>query len=298
MDLVAEELFGYARGSYMHGLINQDLLSYEYEVSSLVIALGIQWSRWNFIDVGANIGYFPVILKSLFGESVSVDAFEAHPSLAAMCSNGMSGWQSSAKTHQIALSRESGSAKFYLSAKTDSSNSLNSRFRPHKQVIDVRVSTLDDIFFGDAELTMFEPQNPTILKIDVESTEPDVLAGGQRFIEVQRPHIICEVLAGRTEDQINDFCSKNSYTPIRLTKHAMHVEREVYGDPSYEFRDWYLSPSELNLNIERNFILVSTLNSLSSKGADHKQPVRKFLQKRPMRTLLRFKRLMRRQRPD
>ena len=121
MDLVAEELFGYARGSYMHGLINQDLLSYEYEVSSLVIALGIQWSRWNFIDVGANIGYFPVILKSLFGESVSVDAFEAHPSLAAMCSN-MSGWQSSAKPTKLRC-RESQKRKFYLSAKTDSSNS-------------------------------------------------------------------------------------------------------------------------------------------------------------------------------
>ena len=261
MGLKDQGVFSYAEGSYMHELVNDDPLAYEYEVTSLLSALGIQWTNWNLIDVGANIGYFPVILKSLFGESIRIDAFEPHPNIAAMCSSGISEWSGSAKTHQIALSSESGTAKFYLSAKTDSSNSLNSSFRTHKEIIDVTVSTLDEFFLSRAEFTMFEPENPTVLKIDVESTEPDVLLGGKRFIERHRPHIICEVLAGRTEDQLNEFCSKNSYTPIRLTRRSLSVEEMVVGDPTYEFRDWYLSPSGLSETTERNFTVFSRLNS-------------------------------------
>ena len=263
----------------MHGLVNDGPLAYEYEVTSLLCALGIQWAKWNFIDVGANIGYFPVILKSLFGESLRVDAFEPHPSIAAMCTSGTSEWYDSAKTHQIALSSESGTAKFYLSAKTDTSNSLNSRFRSHKEVIDIEVSTLDEFFFDGAKFTMFDPENPTVLKIDVESTEPDVLSGGTRFIEAHRPHIICEVLAGRTEDQLNEFCSKNRYTPIRLTRQSMYVEASVFGDRTYEFRDWYLSPSELSETTERNFTVFSGINSLHLHRAQPTSSALRRLQK-------------------
>ena len=245
----------------MYDLLRNDPGSYEPEVTSLVCALGSQWARWNFVDVGANIGYFPVILKSLFGESLNVDAFEPHPEIAAMCAKGVKDWPRSAKTHQIAISRISGTAQFYLSAKTDTSNSLNSRFRRHKKIIDVQVSTLDEVLMGDTKSTVFDSQYPTVLKIDVESTEPDVLAGGTKFIEEHRPHIICEILAGRTEMQVNEFCSANSYKCFRFTKDTLIEEREVLGDPTYEFRDWYLCPSDLDETTARNFNIFQKLYS-------------------------------------
>jgi hypothetical protein len=43
--------------------------------------------------------------------------------------------------------------------------------------------------------------NLDLVKVDTESTEPDILEGMASVLEQHRPHIFCEVLAGRADER-------------------------------------------------------------------------------------------------
>src|SRR5690606_10428246 len=99
-----------------------------------------------FSDVGANIGIFSLVLKSIFGHRLSVDSFEPLPRLNRVATELASLNSLAIRVHSEALSSASGTAKFYVSARSDSSNSLNADFRAAKEVIDVGLTTSDEFF--------------------------------------------------------------------------------------------------------------------------------------------------------
>lgn len=84
----------------------------------------------------------------------------------------------------------------------------------------------------------------TVLLIDTESTEPAVLRGATDFIARVRPAIICEVLAGRTEDALSDIINEIEYTAYALTDSGPEQRDEIVGDRSYQHRDWVFLPKE------------------------------------------------------
>src|SRR5690606_17488818 len=96
-----------------------------------------------------------------------------------------------------------GRASLYISARSDSSNSLRKDFRKAKGVIDVPVSTIDEVL--DFQ------HGSVVIKIDTESTEPDVLRGAQQSLTKLRPWIICEVLAGRVEADLMEILRPHGY---------------------------------------------------------------------------------------
>lgn len=97
-------------------------------------------------------------------------AFEPTPDLArqmrAICeANGLS-----VNVEQAAAGAAPGTARLYLSANTDSSNSLRRGFRRSYRSVKVAVESVD----GYAARTGLAP---AVIKIDTEVTEPDVLRG-------------------------------------------------------------------------------------------------------------------------
>lgn len=211
--------------------------AYEPDVlATLVCLLGGRGTS-RFVNVGANIGYFPLIVKRLLGDRVDVHVFEPMPELLERLGEAAKRNRVDLTISPDALADFVGTAPFHLSARSDTSNSLNPNFRPAKDVIEVRVTTLDSMFPGS-----LRPVDTTVLLVDTESTEPAVLRGGMEFIRRERPAIVCEVLAGRTEADLSAIIAELGYVAYALTDEGVERRDEVVGDRTYEHRDWLFLP--------------------------------------------------------
>ncbi len=231
---------GFARGTQVHRELIGDAWRYEPDTMSVLLALLSRGSPALFVDVGANVGYFPIIVKKLFGDRVDCLAYEPTPRLARTIERGCRANAVEVEIARRAVSNEIGEASFYLSAKADTSSSLNEHFRDHEGVIRVPLTTLDaDLVHGPPRRGL----DRCVLLVDTETTEPDVLQGARELIERHRPAIVCEVLADRTEAPISRIVDEIGYDAWALTDEGIEPRREIRGDPHYRHRDWLFMPA-------------------------------------------------------
>ena len=144
--------------------------------------------------------------------------------------------------HTVALGAADAVAALYLPLAdhglVETSASLNPQFRAqhagHRQV---RVARLDALLMDHL------PGNaPVLLKIDVESREPDVLRGAQQLLKLARPAVVCELLPGYDRGFFQALCSDASYTHFTLDTGAP-VEGPL-ADASDAHRDHLFLPVE------------------------------------------------------
>ena len=190
------------------------------------------------MDVGANVGPY-AWLAALFSPR-RVVAFEPTPDLADAIRTVASRNQLEIQVEQIALSDSDGRAEFYLSNATDSSNSLVAGFRQSSNSIEVSIVRLDT-YVADTGVV------PHALKIDTETSEPDVLAGARNVIANLRPWMIVEVLADRTEERLMTELAPFEYFWFRIDDDLPLVTSGVIaGDPTYEHSNWLFAPTRPN----------------------------------------------------
>lgn len=196
-------------------------------------------------DVGACIGLYAGLIDLVFRrKGLATVAFEPTPRSARLCrmlraANGLA-----FDVQQLALSDECRTAELYLSLKAESSNSLNPAHRRHEESVPVPVTTLDAFAAGRGH-------TPHLVKIDVETHEPRVLAGAMETIRAARPWIVCEVLPSTEPDAMTDALRAladldyglyliEPETPWRAhdaTTYRAHVQGQC--------RDWLLAPEPL-----------------------------------------------------
>ncbi len=154
------------------------------------------------IDVGANRGYYS---WALAGVAATVEAFEPNPVLARFARAKLG---RRARLHDVALSDHAGTATLYVPRRASGSSlhitgNLGNVY-PKRNVdkIQVRLATLDSYRF----------KSVGFIKIDVEGSEMEVLAGARETIRTNRPTMLIELLAGihgdylaRIERIQNDF---------------------------------------------------------------------------------------------
>jgi FkbM family methyltransferase len=136
-----------------------------------------------FVDVGANIGFFTVLAA---GRGARVKAYEPAPEASAICvrSVALNGRAALVTVLPIACGAESGVTRF--STGLDLRNHIVDAGEPG---IDVAISTLDEQLDGvHPALTM--------LKVDAEGHDLDVVKGALRAIERLRPVILIEIWTG------------------------------------------------------------------------------------------------------
>ena len=160
------------------------------------------------IDVGANVGLYALLAAACSDRDVR--AFEPTPDsrrggarrlrTATSCGSSSRSWRS-------AVSRAR--ATLFLSDASDSSNSLAEGYRPSSGQLDVPVDTLDAYCARTGVV-------PAVLKVDTETTEPDVLAGAATTIARHRPWILCEVLHGRRPGELAEVLAPHGYTWYHL----------------------------------------------------------------------------------
>jgi FkbM family methyltransferase len=190
------------------------------------------------IDVGANVGLYALLAAVCSDRDVR--AFEPTPDLAAVARAAADRNGLPVVVEQLALGREQGTATLFLSDASDSSNSLAEGYRPSSRRLDVPVDTLDAYCARTGVV-------PAVLKVDTETTEPDVLAGAAATIARHRPWILCEVLNGRRPGELAEVMAPHGYTWYHLGGDAGNEPvGTLDGDPDHVDLMYLLAPEPVD----------------------------------------------------
>lgn len=144
------------------------------------------------IDLGANLGYFTLLMAERVGSSGAVHAFEPNPHLAMLTRQSVevNGFASRTTVHEIALSDQSGELDFFI----DPARPMNATVYPKDNHEKARVPTAR---FDD----FHELEDCDFIKIDVEGAEETVWKGMAKRLKNPRPlTIILEFTPDRYPD--------------------------------------------------------------------------------------------------
>jgi FkbM family methyltransferase len=130
------------------------------------------------VDIGANIGYYSLLLSRRVGPQGRVDAFEPEPlNLALLGANLQINDCSNVVVHPLALADTHGQRPLYICPSNRGDHRLG--FTPDRDVITVPVTTADRCL--GARLARMD-----FVKIDVQGAEELVLRGMRELIEQNR----------------------------------------------------------------------------------------------------------------
>jgi FkbM family methyltransferase len=161
---------------YFHG---------EYEPAITALFRRLVTPESIVFDVGANAGYFSILAGEL---GAKVHAFEPNPKVRALLERSVALGHADIEVVAAACSGHRGTASLYLSSPDNtgmSSLSVSTGTR-----VEVDVISLD-------EYTARARASPSLIKIDVEGHEREVLAGASRLLNGMKPIVIAE--AGGTD---------------------------------------------------------------------------------------------------
>jgi len=158
------------------------------------------------IDIGANIGYFTVIFSSIVGDTGEVHAFEpSQREYFHLCKNIKDNKINNVFLNQLAVSNQNGYAKMNVldddffgayNSISDITHQKVNQESVHKETIrTIRVDTY---------LSLFPNRNLSLIKIDVEGLEFQVVEGMQALlISENSPCLIIEVCEDTHQDEKN-----------------------------------------------------------------------------------------------
>jgi len=142
------------------------------------------------VDVGANIGYFTVLLSALVGETGRVHALEPDPRNAALLERNVELNECTNVTvEQAAVADEPGTVHLHTH-ETEFSRSSITETDGRRRDLDVPVVTVPGVVAGSVDF----------LKIDVVGAEIAVLDGALSIIERDRPAVVLPVLPDKWPD--------------------------------------------------------------------------------------------------
>lgn len=135
-----------------------------------------------FVDVGANIGFLSLVAAEIVGKKGRVFAFEPLPSTYEILEkNKHINRYDQLKPYSFALGNETNSKMIYTENENRGGTSLVNHLSDSGTIIEVK--KLDDINL----------QSPiTMMKIDVEGYEFEVLKGAEKTIKTDKPILIIE----------------------------------------------------------------------------------------------------------
>lgn len=181
------------------------------------------------VDVGAFVGFY-ALLAGHANPTGRVLAYEPLPALyRRLLDNVAANKLPNILCEQKAVGRASGRADFYhLDVALPSSSGLSRDFMTSGGH-DVRRMTVDVVALDD-ELPRLGIDAVDLVKVDTESTEPDVIAGMLRTIARDRPDIIAEVLDGLgTRDELRRMLAPLGYVDADLTELRVDAVAERTG---------------------------------------------------------------------
>ena len=221
--------------------------SYEPEFQASLLALcEITKDRLIFFDVGAHIGLYSAIVCAIFNDSNPyIVAFEPTPETAKDAHVLRDSNNLLYTILKKAVSDTYGFVDLHISDKAETSNSLNPDFRDGDTLVSVPLTTIDRAM-EDGLMA------PTVMKIDVETFEAEVLQGSLKTIRTYQPFITLELLNGIDKTAIHSMlraieCFGYKFYRVeneRASWQANTADQAVERISS-KYRDWICVAGEL-----------------------------------------------------
>jgi len=173
------------RGKGLEGVANCVLINEEYEPCTTNTVELFITPGMTTIDIGANIGYYTLLLSKLVGEKGRVIAFEPEKSnLTDLLINVELNEARNVTVSKYAISNYIGSSRLLVSKECSGEHSLVTSRNKKMDYQEVKVATLDSFIKGKVDF----------IKIDTEGNEVKVLLGAKRILNTN-PHILLVVEA-------------------------------------------------------------------------------------------------------
>ncbi|WP_298920618.1 FkbM family methyltransferase [uncultured Nostoc sp.] len=206
-------------GSGVHGMW---LGSYEADKQKLMTELSLEGTT--VLDIGANVGFFSIFLSRLVGATGKVISFEPLPrNIEFIHQHIQLNKIDNIEVISAAVSDKLGKNNFA------SSHLYAQGYLTDNGDLEVSVITLDSLH----NLTNLV----SLVKIDVEGAEANVLKGGEKFFQEHRPIIL---LATHGKKQTNDcqvILHKYNYFMTLINK-------DLYG---FDCDEWLVKPNKCSL---------------------------------------------------
>jgi len=130
----------------------------------------------NVFDLGANFGWFTLVLSKLVGNSGRVYSFEADPSLIEIFAENVKlNNFSNVSIQSLAVSNKTGISKFSINKSYDTRSTLDP-ISLSENTIDVKTISLDEFCLKE------NLKKVDFIKMDIEGSEPKALEGMRKII--------------------------------------------------------------------------------------------------------------------
>lgn len=144
-----------------------------------------------FVDVGANVGLYSLLARSIVGEAGQVHAFEPAPETANRLQEIIELNKLDNMTlHRLALSERSESVTFNLTSE-DCTAHISPNFKSDFYAVNVDAVRLDE-YMPDENITM--------MKLDVEGHEPFAIRGATNLLTAGNPAVMQVEMAGYSKE--------------------------------------------------------------------------------------------------
>ena len=189
------------------------------------------------VDVGANHGYYTVLMADMVGPEGHVVAFEPNPTIGQLLTKSVAvnGYSGRTKIHRAATTAKDGEDLSFIIPKDEPKNGHLIRSPHEKNAITVKGITLDT--------ALEKCERVDFIKIDVEGAEEGTLAGAWKTIERHRPGLLLEFNARRTQDPESLIAKLRSYYPtikyVDFYAKTIEIDDKTLLDRSYR-EDWML----------------------------------------------------------
>lgn len=141
------------------------------------------------IDVGANFGFFTLLMAKLVGKSGPVVAFEpGDVAERALSENVKHNGLRNITIYRNVVSRSLGRTRYYVSRDDEAGNSL---WDPSLFYLNVNGATSVDK--DTVALNDIMVDQPRLIKIDAEGSELEVLMGATKFLSAKVPFVVVEL---------------------------------------------------------------------------------------------------------
>ncbi len=181
------------------------------------------------LDIGAADGLY-ALLAAATNPDARILAFEPGDDAAAVCARNFKlnlPLTRNVELYGLALGTEDTEAVLFVAGETGGTSSLNPAFRTDRREQHVIVRS------GDSLLAELGIVHVDLIKLDTESTEPEVLRGLLGTLRRDHPDVICEVLYGRTEQQLADILGPLGYSFYWIRGSGLERHERIAGDPTY-----------------------------------------------------------------
>jgi FkbM family methyltransferase len=191
-------------------------------------------------DVGAYLAYYAFLAAGAHPGNRAW-AFEAVPTLAEKCRQlAQQNPQLQVTIVPAAVSNTRGPAGLYLPAdRMESDTSLNPGHRPNRTRVEVPGIRLDD-FIKERDLDRLD-----LLKIDTETTEPEVLAGMAEAVARWKPVMLIEVLPEADVSRLSHFLRTNNYACAWIKDEGPIPVPELRPDPEKHLMNYLFYPQNV-----------------------------------------------------